>query len=335
VCASVGASLSAQVQTVTMPAGKTIEKALGRQVLGQEGGQPFHLTMEISVKAAAPDPAYHATIDETWLTKDHWVRTVTADGLRQTVIADPAGLHYVTEGDYFPLWLRSFVWGMFSPIPALSDWTRGNEVIEQKVFPNGIKSTACIHHEFMLGAETKQMNFANLCFNNERLLGLVQGPEFSVEFDDYAKFKKFDVPRTLAVESNGVRLIGKVTVLELASADARIPDVPASATADDPLRFVTISTPNLEKLAGDQLDPGWPQQIPGHGQFTVWVAIDRAGKVREVDTRNTDLSGFAADMARTLVGRQWKAALVSGSTMQVEGPLVFSYPREHGTAAVH
>jgi hypothetical protein len=314
------------MRTVTIPAGKVLQNALKKQVLGQEDGQPFHVVLEIA-PAKGTNAEYTATIEETWLAKDRWVRTVRAQGLEQTVIANESGLHYVTSGVYFPLWLHAFAMGMFSPVPDISQWVRGSETIEQKVLPNGVKTTPCIHHEFMLGAKTKQINFANLCFNSDGLLEMVQGPEFAVDFSDYAKFGKLKVARALSVEP-GTRatLIGKVTVLETPAAGARVPDVPANATDKDPMRFLQIPTEQLEKLAGDEASPKWPAQIPWTGQFTLWVAVDRTGKVRQVETRNTDLSGFAADMAVTLVGRQWKAATADGAPLQVEGALVFEYP---------
>ena len=79
-------------------------------------------------------------------------------------------------------------------------------------------------------------------------------------------------------------------------------------------------------LAGDQVSPVWPAVIPWSGQFTLWVAVDKTGKVREVEIRNTDLSGFAAKMAATLVGRQWKVPVLGGAPVQVEGALVYDYP---------
>ncbi len=328
VCALVlmATGLTAQMRTVTFPAGKTLEKALKKQVLGQDDGQPFHVVLQIAQKNGTA-AEYSATIEETWLAKDHWMRTVTAAGLQQTVIADSSGPHYVTEGDYFPFWLRNFEWGVFSPVPVPSDWARDNEVIEQKVFPNGMKSTPCIHHEFMLGEKTKEVNFANLCFTADGRLEMVQGPEFAVEFGDYSKFQRLEVPRTLLVNATGgTRLVGKMLVLEPAAADAHIPDAPKGAIAQDPLRFAMVPTASLEKLAGDQLAPTWPAQTPGRGQMTFWVGVDRSGKVREVEMRNDDLSGFAADMAKTLVGRQWKAPVVEGTPVQVEGALVFNYP---------
>lgn len=323
-----------QVRTITMPAGKTLANALKKQVLGQDGGPPFHLVLQIS-QVKGTDAQYNATVEETWLAKDRWVRTVHAQGLEQTVIANESGLHYVTAGEYFPLWLHTFVIGMFSPVEDVAAWTRGSEEIEQKEISLKGKTTrtdACIHHEFMLGNQEKQVNFANLCFNNERLVNMVQGPEFAVSFGDFEKFGKLEVPRGLAVNIERVSLVGKVKVLEPAAADAHLPEVPANATDKDPLRFVQVSTASLERLAGDHAAPAWPEKIPWTGQFTLWVAIDRTGRVRQVETRNTDLSGFAADMSKTLVGRQWDVPVMDGAPVQVEGALVFRYPPQQPSA---
>lgn len=332
-----GARAAAQVQvrTITMPAGKTLENALKKQVLGNDGEPPFHVVLEIA-DAKGSDPKYSATIEATWLAKDRWVRTVHAQGLDQTVIANESGVHYAAMGEYFPLWLRTFVIGMFSPVEDVVQWTRGSENIEHKeitVKGKTIPSDACIHHEFMLGDQEKQVNFANLCFNDDRLVKMVQGPEFAVSFGDFQRFGKLDVPRTLAVNVERVSLVGKVKVLEPAAADVHLPEVPPSATDKDPLRFVEVSTASLEKLAGDQAMPAWPAQIPGSGQFTLWVAVDRTGTVQQVETRNTDLSGFAADMAKTLVGRKWKVPIIDGVPMQVEGALVYRYPPRQRSAS--
>lgn len=330
-----GTGLGAQMRTVTIPAGKTLQKALAKQVLGQDDGQPFHVILQIE-QYKGTDPQYSATIEETWLSKDHWVRTVHAPDLEQTVIANESGLHYVTSGVYFPLWLHAFVMGMFSPVPDASQWTRGTEMIEWKVLPNGAQTTPCIHHEFMLGAETKQINFANLCFDKDRnQLDMVQGPEFSVSFGDYQKFEKLKVPRSLSVNVNRVALSGKVTMLETPAADTHIPDVPSNATDKDSLAIFQIATEQLEKLAGDDLSPKWPAKIPWSGQFTLWVVVDKTGKVRQVEARNSDLSGFAADMAQTFVGRQWKAPVANGTPVQVEGALVYDYPPKQSVTTAH
>lgn len=328
-----GMSAIGQMRTITVPAGKTLESALKKQVLGQDGGQPFHVVLEIA-EAKGTDAQYSATVEETWLAKDNWMRTVRAQGLEQTVIADGSGLHYETAGDYFPLWLHAFVIGMFSPVDV-AQWTRGSETIDQKEFSNGgrtVLSEPCIHHEFMLGDQEKQVNFANLCFTDDRRLKMVQGPEFAVSFSDYERFGKLEVPRTLSVDAEGVQLVGRVKVLEAPAAGAHVAAVPADATAVDPLRWVVVSTAALEKLAGEQIAPTWPAQIPGSGQFTLWVAVDRTGKVRQVETRNTDLSGFAADMAKTLKGRQWKVPVAEGAPVQVEGALVYRYPPAQSAA---
>ena len=249
-----GTGLTAQMRTVTTPAEKTLEKALQNQVLGQDDGQPFHVVLEIA-EAKGTDADYTATIEETWLAKDHWVRRVRAQGLEQTTIANQTGLHYVTSGVYFPLWLHAFVMGVFSPVGDVAQWTRRSDKLEWKELGNGAKTSPCIHHEFWMGAETKQINFANLCFNSDGLFEMVQEPEFAVEFSDYAKFGQLDVARVLSVDVGRMTLIGKMTALETPASDVQALEVPAHATDADPVRFLSISTKELEMLAGDQASP--------------------------------------------------------------------------------
>ena len=85
VLALIGSGLPAQMKTVTVPVGKKLENALKKQVLGQDDGQPFHVVLEIT-SAKGTDAEFTATIEETWLSKDHWMRTVRAPGLEQTEI---------------------------------------------------------------------------------------------------------------------------------------------------------------------------------------------------------------------------------------------------------
>jgi hypothetical protein len=320
------------MKTVTTPVKQTLQNALKKQVLGQDDGQPFHVVLDIA-PAKGTDAEYTATIEETWLSKDHWMRTVRAPGLEQTVIANVSGLHYATSGVYFPLWLHAFVMGMFSPVPDVAQWTRHSDKLEWKELPNGAKTSPCIHHEFSVGAETIQINFVNLCFNADGEFESIQGPEFGMEFSNYAGFGQLNVPHVFSVETGRGTMVGKMTVLEEPKADAHIPVVPPHATDTDPVRFLPISTKQLEMLAGDQLSPTWPAVIPWSGQFTLWVAVDKTGKVREVEMRNTDLSGFAAKMATTLVGRQWKTPVAGGTPVQVEGALVYDYPPPEKGAA--
>ncbi|MGA7156001.1 MAG: hypothetical protein WBY53_04100 [Acidobacteriaceae bacterium] len=318
-----------KIQRVSEPAGKTLAKAIRASALGRPGAKPFHVRLEVSqLKGNAG--GYAATIEETWVAPDRWIRTVHAPDVSQVTVMNGSGLHVITQGEYFPKWLRDFVTGLFTPVPDVHRWNLSNAPIEYIVLPNGIRSDPCQHAEFNLGEPPlEQVNFANDCFRaRDGLLGMVQSPNYTIEFNDYAGFGKLKIARELSEEpANRVELAGRVTVLEEARGVAsQMFDTPANATGTNPLESVILSTPELLAVAGGLPELPWPNPIPGHGMFTVWVSVDRSGRVREAHSLNSDESGIAAEMSGTLVGRQWKPYLKDGVPTQSEGALVFEYP---------
>jgi hypothetical protein len=327
-CCSASAQL--KVQKITEPAGKVLEKALKQSLLIQPGAKPFHIKLSIS-PAKGDAAVYSATIEETWVSTSEWKRTLNANGFSQTIIANASGMHYVTTGDYLPNWLRGFVTALFTPVPNVDQWSKPGMMVEHIELPNGAHSNPCMHAEFKLGIPpVQQVNFSNVCFK-DGLLDFVGGPNYGMEFHDYSSFGKLKVPRKLIEDpARGVNLVGAVVVLEEVTSP---PDfaVPADASDKDPLMLVDVSTEQLHQLAGGTATPKWPTPIPGHGMFTVWVSVDHDGVVREAHPLNSDESGFAADMAATLVGQHWKGAVSHGGPVQIEGALVFSYPPEQST----
>jgi hypothetical protein len=241
-----------------------------------------------------------------------------------------SGLHVVTQGDYFPKWLRDFVTGLFTPVPDPSRWNLSKAPLEHIELPNGARSSPCQHAEFELGdPPLQQVNFATNCFQpSDGLLEMAQSPNYTIEFRNYAGFEKLKIARVLLEDAGGrVQLTGRVTELEEAKAvSAQEFDTPANAEGMNPLAAAILTTSELNSLAGGLPELPWPNPIPGHGIFTVWVSMDRTGKVREAHSLNSDESGIAADMSAKLVGRQWKPYVKDGVPMQSEGALVFEYP---------
>ncbi len=318
-----------------MPPGKTLDKALQASVLGQAGAAPFHVKLEVT-QTKGDRGKFESSVEETWASPTRWTRTVRADGLTQTLVMNDTGLHFVTEGDYFPMWLRSFVTGLFTPVPNVDEWNKSNAPLEHIEMANGVKSNPCQHSEFNLGeAPVQQINFANVCFREDGLLDFTGRPGYGMEFHDYKGFGHLKVARTLIDHPNhGVELVGKVVVLEsVPSPAATMFETPASASSADPLRSVHVSTGQLSRMAGGRIAFKWPNPIPGRGMFTVWVCVDRDGKVREVHPLNSDESGFASDMASQLEGQTWKGAVMGGAPVQVEGAIVVSYPPASDVAA--
>ena len=319
------------IKKVSEPAGKTLEKALRESTLGQAGAKPFHVRLEVNQEEGTPGD-YAATIEETWATPDRWIRTVQAHDLSQLTVMNESGFHVVTKGDYFPKWLRDFVTGLFTLVPNPNRWNLSKAPLEHIELPNGARSSPCQHAEFELGdPPLQQVNFATNCFQpNDGLLEMAQSPNYTMEFKKYAAFGKLKIARELLEEpGRRVHLTGRITVLEEAKAvGAPAFDTPANAEGTNSLSSALLSTTELVSLAGGLPTLPWPNPIPGHGMFTVWLSIDRSGRVREAHSLNSDESGIAADMSAQLVGRQWKPYVKDGLPVQSEGALVFAYPPE-------
>ena len=326
-CISIGCLAFAQVKKISEPAGKTLDKALKTSMLIQPDAKPFHIKLQIA-QTKSTATTYAATIEETWVSPSQWSRTVVAAGLSQTTVVNETGMHVVTSGDYFPNWLRSFVTALFTPVPDADEWNRLKMPLEHIELPNGAHSNPCMHSEFNLGAApVQQVNFANVCFK-DGLLDFVGAPGYGMEFHDYRSYGRLKIAHTLIDHPmHGVELVGTLVTLEaVQGADPKLFVTPDGAGNKDPLATVSVGTDQLAKLAGGMVTLPWPNPVPGHGMFTVWISLDRNGVVRETHPLNSDESGIAADMAAQLVGRHWKGAVLSGEPTQVQGAMVFSYP---------
>lgn len=324
-----GSHAQLQIRKISEPAGKTLEKALRASTLQQPGAKPFHVRLEVSQTAGVPGD-YAATIEETWVAPDRWIRAVHAHDVSQLTVMNESGLHVVTQGDYFPKWLRDFVIGLFTPVPDPNRWNLSKAPLEHIELPNGTRSSPCQHAEFNLGElPLQQVNFATNCFRvSDGLLEMAQSPNYTIEFRDYAAFGKLKIARQLLEEpASRIELTGRITLLEEAKVTGgQTFDTPVNSVDTNLLASALVSTTELVSLAGGLPELPWPNPTPGHGMFTAWVTLDRSGKVREAHSLNSDESGIAAAMSAQLVGRQWKPYLKDGVPMQSEGALVFEYP---------
>jgi hypothetical protein len=321
-------SAQMQIKKISEPSGKTLDKALRASALIQPDSKPF--TVKLTIRHAKDDSGtYDATVEETWISPSEWVRTVNAKGLSQKTVTNATGTHIVTMGDYFPEWLRSFVTALFTPVPDAELWDKLQLPLTHIELANGGGSNPCMRQEFNLGvAPAVQINFANVCFK-DGLLEMVQSTDYNMAFANYQKFGKLKVARTLTEGIGRAQLTGTIDRLEAVGVVEQSVFAAADVASDkDPLSSYIVDTEQLTKLAGGAVALPWPHPIPGRGMFTVWVSLDRHGVVREVHTLNTDESGFAYDMAQRLLGLHWKAPLLNGAAVQVQGALVFAYPPE-------
>jgi hypothetical protein len=178
-----------EIKRTSVPMGDAINRALTKISLTSEGARPFHIRLSISEPSNSASP-YQGTMEEWWVSPDQWRRVVTAKGgLQQTIVLSGGKKTERDKGDYFPLWLRSFVTAIFDPIPNAAAWSASGAMIEQITMPNGARSDGCARAQSKIGSGYRAADaFSNVCFDGEGRLKSVVGPRFSMEFSDYRNF---------------------------------------------------------------------------------------------------------------------------------------------------
>jgi hypothetical protein len=323
--------VSAQVKRTSVPLGSALSEAIAKSSLTENDPVPFHILILIK-EPENPQSPYQASIEEWWVSKDQWRREVSdKDGLQQTIVVANGSRTEKDEGDYFPLWLHSFVTAAFDPIPNVADFDKMGATIEQITLPNGAKSSPSVRLKSKIGTEDRATDaFSNISFDGKGLLSFYGSPRYSMEFHDYGNFHKKQYPRTFVDNPEpGTRLVGKVVTLQ-DEAEARVSKniFEPLPTTDDRFTSVQVSSQQLEQLTAANPVITWPAVRSGntHGQLAVYIGIDSQGQVREVWPLNSDNAGLE-DPTRDQV-RKWKIKSPvdkSGKPIQIEGGLGFHF----------
>lgn len=334
ICALLMSSLisgSCQIKRTVIPMKDALSKALEKALLTNPGSQPFHIKIAIT-EPENPQSPYQGTIEEWWISSGKWRREVTAkDGLRQTIVTINGEKTEQDEGDYFPLWLQTFVVAAFDPVPNAAAWNASGAQIEQITMPNGAKSDACARSKSKIGSGDRATDsFSNVCFDGDGVLKFFGSPRYSMEFHDYRRFGKKQVPRQyVANPEPGTTIVGNVTQLEDESKVKEATDLFTPLNrADNSFESVSINSTQMEELSVGNPDIVWPSVQSGKvkGHLAMYISVDRNGRVREAWPLNSDNAGLD-DSARDQV-RQWKlkpAVDKSGNHLQVDGGLGFAF----------
>ncbi|HEY9125649.1 MAG TPA: energy transducer TonB [Acidobacteriaceae bacterium] len=313
-----------------VPLGDTLRKALEDSSLTGPKGQPFHVRVVVSEPENAQSP-YQGTIEEWWRSADMWRRVVTdKDGMRQTIVMSHGMETERDEGDYFPLWLRSFVTALFDPVPGAAQLESSKVMIEQITLPNGDKSDACVNSGKKIGSENQSIEaWWNVCFDAKARLKFVGSPRYNMSFEDYKGFGNLQVARKLYDDpESGTRVVGAVEVLEDGIAHAGDDDLfkPLS-TRDVLFKTDAASWQDMKRLVAGAPAIKWPTVRSGNisGRLSMYVSIDATGQVREAWPLSSDNAGLE-DSAREQV-RKWKLKPIinNGQPEQVDGAIAFSF----------
>lgn len=320
-------SAQSQIQRTEVPLRDTLRKALAHSTLTGSDARPFHLRVKVS-EPENPQSPYQGTIEEWWQSADTWRRVVTdKDGMRQTIVVSHGVETERDEGDYFPLWLRSFVTALFDPVPGAASLQTSTAMIQQITMPNGDKSDACVRGVTKVGSGDRSIGaYSVVCFDGHARLKSIVTPGYDMEFNNYQRFEHVEIARKLIDNPEpGTELVGTVAELE---------DLKDSADLFQPLdshdarfRSVAISWQELEKLTADAPVIQWPAVRSGNtsGRLAMYMSVDATGQVREAWPLNSDNAGLE-DPAREQV-RKWKLKPMTdkGLPVQVDGVIAFAF----------
>jgi hypothetical protein len=310
------------------PAG-VLEKALAGSMLEQPNARPFHLRLDLE-QTKGPPGDYRASIEEVWYSPTRWVRTVRSAHFTQSVTMDDTGRHVQRSGDYFPLWLRSFVTAISTPVPDNLRALYNDDPLKPHAYDaSGNAADLCQEYEIRLGPSSDMTNLGLVCFKPDNgLLIHAYEPGYAMSYEDYVPFNNLQVARTLRENVNYgdyIEITGRIAVLENIDPSAARSLEPPTSNAAESFTIATLSMTDILSLSGGMPHVTLPHDLRGHGKINTWINIDPSGNVREITVENYDADYRALKAMSQLVGRQWKPYFKDGRAMQAQGPIVFSY----------
>jgi hypothetical protein len=321
VCASGWASDDAPQSSPTEP-------AITESQITLPGSKPFHLTAKTFESTDRDNDSHNATIEEYWVAPDKWRRIVKTADFSEVLVMNGNETSETVTGDYYPNWLRQFVNGIFDPGAPMQgiDLAKSHEVSKSGRVVNGTVTSMEVCPRFTFLAGTPPVTnkiFSVYCFE-DRLLKSVTTPGYDISYEDYKKFGDKKVARKLGeyVES-GTELEADITELR------ELPVPPDESLfvinqTTQPLKTVVVSETVVRTLLVSAPDIQWPSGR-NPGTLSIYIVIDREGRVRETLGLNSDSPIMTAAAREQVMKWQFKPASNNGERVQVESILTFGY----------
>lgn len=319
-----------RVTETSVPLGKALDYALEQSALTGPNAKPFHIRVHLFESTNPPSP-YRADIEEYWVSPKQWRRSIASPEFKQTLIASGDQIGEQNTGDYYPLWLKSFITALFDPVPNADQWNKLDAKITQIALPTGQRSDACARMKFKIGSDTVNNDaFANVCFDGAGLLKFVGSPGYSMEFNDYQRFGKKMIARRYQDDpEQGTELVANVVLLEeLKNPDVTLFSIGQTITPPEQrLQSVFVSQATIERAAEGQPALAWPPVQSGKttGLLSMYVSVDRQGHVREAYPLNSDNAGLEDAARDQLLKWKLKPMTANGVPVQAEAPLTFRF----------
>jgi len=318
------------VKETSIPLGTALTQALQQSSLTGANAVPFHLKVHL-FESTNPQSDYRAEIEEYWISPRQWRRSIDSPDFKQTLVVNGELINEQNTGQYYPLWLRSFITGIFDPVPNAEQWNKVDAKITHITLPNGQRSESCARVQFKIGSDAvKNDAFGNVCFDGKGMLTFTGWPGYSMEFHDYARFdKKLMIARRYQDDpESGTELVANVVLLEeLKKPDLFLFEVTQPSPPDHRLESVEVSQNIVEQAAQGQPPINWPPVRDGKttGLLSMYISVDRDGHVREAYPLNSDNANLEDAARDQLLKWQLKPMVVSGKPVQTRAALSFRF----------
>jgi TonB family protein len=318
------------VKETSVPLGSALTKALERSSLTGVNASPLHVKVHL-FESTNPSSEYRAEIEEYWVSPQQWRRSIDSPNFKQTLIVNGDRINEQDTGDYYPLWLKEFITGIFDPVPNAEQWNQLNAKITQITLPNGQRSEPCARVKFKIGSDTvKNDAFSNVCFDGNGLLKFFGSPGYSMEFHDYERFgKKLMIARRYQNDPEpGTEIVANVVLLEeLKKSDPSLFSIVESTALESRLESVEVSQNIIEQASQGQPPITWPPVRSGRtsGLLSMYISVDRVGRVREAYPLNSDNAGLENAARNQLLKWTLKPLTSGGNPVQAQAALSFHF----------
>lgn len=298
------------------------KKAIERSQLTQPGSRPFVLKAKVVESTNLANVDYRAEIEETWSSPDKWRRTVKTNKFSQILVVNGTKTTEQLTGDYYPNWLRTIVSALFDP--GLE--AQGVDLSRSSDNPMIGGNKLCRRFTYMAGvAPVTNKVFSTFCFEGG-LLDSISTGGYNAYYENYKNFAGKKVGHKIReyIES-GTEL--EATIEELSEAKSIDESLFTVSETSVPLQTIRTNERTLRDLIVGSPEITWPTVRSGadKGTLSLYLCIDRAGRVREIYKLNSSNPGVSDAVRDQVIKWQFKPAVNRGQPVQVEGILTFAF----------
>jgi len=312
-------------EKISLP--NAIEQALQKSQITTGRGGAVHIKVEVSEKDS-PESDYRAKIEEYWFAPHEWSRSVTTPEFTEKTFENEKGVSETHTGDYEPHWLRDIETAIFNPLPM-------HEQLEQLAssmvtLDGNEHSLTSVRWQQRVGTPPAQNTvFSVITFRGDGLLQSIVTPPYSAQFENYSDFANKRVARKIVFDPEpGTQIEADIKLLEpLINPPPDLFFMPPSAPERQPIHTLQISESTARSLIQSAPDIIWPTVRDGKtsGVVSIYVSVDRAGKVRETRPLNSDNPQVNDSVREQLAAWEFKPATSNGVAVQTEAILTFPF----------